>query len=289
MADTDEAVAHSGDPAPQVEVDLSDETQDFRFLNTLSVYFSSPSTSRSKDLLTRFRFSDPSNATLPRRGEKDFEPNPTLHQADTLTASRQAMHNALAHPRLHNPRNKVTGVFAPDGPSPPANTQAKPRGGEIVIPRDACVYVTNPKGQFFKAMGKADSWGRVWLFPEEALYLLERGSLDIRWPGEEIPMSLQAGYACFLGRGGLSSERYQVFTGLKRLGYSLLRAPGWDDTSEHESAGCTEVKWSGFGMGVFGKLWEWLYTSNTTATGPVIGLGIHRSFSKLSFLLSRTR
>lgn len=38
MADTDEAAIHSSDPAPQVEVDLSDETQDFRFLNNLSMY-----------------------------------------------------------------------------------------------------------------------------------------------------------------------------------------------------------------------------------------------------------
>lgn len=201
------------------------------------------------------------------------------------------MHSALAHPRLHNPRNKVTGIFAPDGFSSLANAQGKPRGGEIAMPRDVCVYVTNPKGQFFKSMGKADSWGRLWLLPEEALYLLERGSLDIRWPGEEIPMSLQAGYACFLGRGGLSMERFQVFTGLRRLGYSVLRAPGWDDESEHELGECADVREeAGLGMGVFGKLWEWLYTSKTTATGPVIGLGIHRSYSTSSSLyLSRTR
>lgn len=40
MADLDEDVIHhppSGDSAPQVEIDLSDEMQDFRFLNSLSL------------------------------------------------------------------------------------------------------------------------------------------------------------------------------------------------------------------------------------------------------------
>ena len=41
MADTDEAAIHlpnsSHDSAPQIETDLSDETQDFRFLNNLAL------------------------------------------------------------------------------------------------------------------------------------------------------------------------------------------------------------------------------------------------------------
>jgi tRNA-splicing endonuclease subunit Sen54 len=41
MADADEDAMHlspSHDPGAQVEHDLSDETQDFRFLSTLSLY-----------------------------------------------------------------------------------------------------------------------------------------------------------------------------------------------------------------------------------------------------------
>jgi tRNA-splicing endonuclease subunit Sen54 len=41
MADLDEDVIHhppSGDSAPQAEIDLSDEMQDFRFLNSLSLF-----------------------------------------------------------------------------------------------------------------------------------------------------------------------------------------------------------------------------------------------------------
>lgn len=41
MADLDEDAIHhppSSDSAPQAEIDLSDEMQDFRFLNSLSLY-----------------------------------------------------------------------------------------------------------------------------------------------------------------------------------------------------------------------------------------------------------
>jgi tRNA-splicing endonuclease subunit Sen54 len=108
-------------------------------------------------------------------------------------------------------------------------------------------------------MGKGDSRNRIWLLPEEALYLIERGSLDIQWPdwrdmhdqggdeveegseedgGEpfgELPMSLQGAYASLIGKSGLTLERYQVFAWLRRLGYTVIRAPTWDD-------GCTRMK-----------------------------------------------
>ena len=271
---------------------------------------------------------DSSQSTLPRRGEKDFEPNPTLHQADVLAASRQAMHTALSWPRLHHSKNKVVGFYAPDGPVPPAgveiakeqqeqrgqkdteNTQGhKPVKGGMGVPAESCAYVPNPKGQYFKSIGRADRWNRVWLLPEEALYLLERGSLDIRWPVNEeergeteddqgIPMSLQAAYACFMGRAGLTMERFSVYTGLRRLGYTVIRAPGWDDT--YDGSGEEDIDSSGSDLltveiqqqqqqqqSVFGRFLQWLYAfghSNSprlTTTGPVVGLGIHRRYGKL--------
>src|SRR5215471_9763246 len=82
---------------------------------------------------------------------------------------------------------------------------------------DTCVCIPSPKGPHFRTLGQADRWNRLWLLPEEALYLLERGSLEIMWPApspapvsedrseedkrveEGVPMSLQAAYACFIG------------------------------------------------------------------------------------------
>ncbi|KAJ5956343.1 hypothetical protein N7501_010622 [Penicillium viridicatum] len=302
MADADEdAIRAPENASAQPEVDLSDETQDFRFLNHLNF------------------FAD-SSPGIPRRGEKDFEPNPTELQADVLSASRGAMHNALSYPRLHAPKTRVIAIYAPDGYVPPAPTEratpkaggedgkssdstpkpARPLPNSARISPDACVYVTNPKGQFFKTMGQADSSGRVWLLPEEALYLIERGSLDIRWPspsgsvadpGEEdlsVPMSLQAAYACFMGRGGLTLERYSVYTGLRRLGYALVRAPGWCDDIEKpdaeasDASDITSPKLHGPGLaGMLGSLFNWIHdprSTASTATGPIIGTGIHRHY-----------
>lgn len=230
------------------------------------------------------------------------------------------MHNALSHPRLHHPKHRVVAYYAPDGPAPPATNVSEEKDKEtatnddeeqnpkketsadagtgIGVSADSCVYVPNPKGQYFKSMGRADRWNRVWLLPEEALYLIERGSLDIRWPvsvtgptaeeGEEdlgIPMSLQAAYACFTGRGGLSVERFSVYTGLRRLGYTVIRAPGWDDESDEVQ---NEESAPQQGLGIFGRFLHWLHNWNSstgiTTTGPVVGLGLHRSYSKHSIL-----
>ena len=244
--------------------------------------------------------SDTSSASLPRRGEKDFEPNPTEFQADVLSASRGAMHNALAHPRIHHPKTQVIGIYAPDGPTPPPQVKVDEKG--LGVSSDYCVCVPIPKGQYFKTIGQADRWNRVWLLPEEAMYLMERGSLDIKWPRELsgidaddvneplIPMSLQAAYACLLGRGGLTLERYTVFTGLRRLGYAVVRASGWDDNANAEDSkneinknAYTEPQQRGPGLaGIIGRCFAWLddpFGTCSTAAGPIVGCGIHRNYS----------
>ncbi|KAL4863978.1 hypothetical protein BDV12DRAFT_189259 [Aspergillus spectabilis] len=292
MADLDEAAINTpSNGGGHADIDLSDETQDFRMLNNISF------------------LTDTTDTSLPRRGEKDFEPNPTLYQADILSASRQAMHNALAYPRLHNPKNRVIGVYAPNGPAPPAPSNSldtiaedsateKPAPVSVGVNPECCVYVTNPKGVFFKTIGQGDRWGRVWLLPEEALYLLERGSVDIKWPccavgaGDEdniedsgIPMSLQAAYACFIGHGGLTMERFSVFTGLRRLGYAVIRAPAWTRKNNEVAASTEPVvrglpQRQGPGLaGIFTRFMTWLRdTTPTTTMGPVAGLGFHHSY-----------
>lgn len=303
MADADEeAIRATTTEAPQIETDLSDETQDFRLLNHLNLY--PPAAAIALRLLTNLcsSLSDTSSASLPRRGEKDFEPNPTEFQADVLSASRGAMHNALAHPRIHHPKTQVIGIYAPDGPTPPPQVTVDEKG--LGVSSDYCVCVPIPKGQYFKTIGQADRWNRVWLLPEEAMYLMERGSLDIKWPRELsgidaddvneplIPMSLQAAYACLLGRSGLTLERYTVFTGLRRLGYAVVRASGWDDNASAENSkneinknAYTEPQQRGAGLaGIIGRCFAWLddpFGTSSTAAGPIVGCGIHRNYSML--------
>ncbi|KAH0406800.1 hypothetical protein KCU90_g11734, partial [Aureobasidium melanogenum] len=152
MADADEDVIPRG---PDVgDIDLSDETQDFR-------------------LLLNFSGDD---TKIPKRGEKDFEPHHTNKQSDALTASRDAMHNALSFQRVHQPKKHVLAYYHPE---------------------TNMAYTEDPKGPLFKNMGKVfpgkeDPLGprtagenRIWLLPEEAIYLLERGTIDVRWPVDD--------------------------------------------------------------------------------------------------------
>ena len=144
------------------------------------------------------------------------------------------MHTALSYERIQQPKNHTQATYHPE---------------------TNMAYVYNPKGPHFAKMGqvlsaKEDPFGddgrrghRMWLLPEEVLYLLERGTVDVRWPvtaddesegrREGLPMSLQGAYAMFIGNeqdreGALTFERYSVYAGLKRSGYTVLRAPSWD-------------------------------------------------------------
>ena len=87
------------------------------------------------------------------------------------------MSQALSTARVHNHRSHVVGYW------------------------DSSVTkccVVQPRGPHFKSLGKADRQGRVWLLPEEMLYLIERGNLDVRWgmpPQRSLRMQTRAGGA----------------------------------------------------------------------------------------------
>ncbi|KAI9836455.1 MAG: hypothetical protein M1819_001487 [Sarea resinae] len=270
------------------ETDLSDETQDFRFLANFS--------------------QTPDQAKIPKRGEKDFEPHGTTHQLDVLAASRAAMHAALSTTRVHTPKGHIIGYWHQES---------------------NMTSIAGPKGPLFKSMGKADRTGRVWLLPEETLYLVERGNLDVRWPrlreetdgssleggegeGEtdaddegdwDLPMSLQAAYAAILGReaekgGALTLERYEVYAGLKRAGYAVLRAPSWDggDVGGADAGSVdgkeVEVRQRFGAGGLVGWLAEMLMgivgskKRDPLPLGPLVTPGLYRSYDDIYRLLS---
>jgi len=126
------------------------------------------------------------------------------------------MHTALSFQRVHQPKKHILAYYHPE---------------------TNMAYSEDPKGPLFKSMGKVfpgkeDPLGprtagtnRLWLLPEEVLYLLERGTIDVRWPADEddedglgLPMSLQGAYAAFIGMqsnagGALTFERYSVYAG----------------------------------------------------------------------------
>lgn len=112
--------------------------------------------------------------------------------------------------------------------------------------------VRRARGVHFRGIGKMDGRGRMGLVVEEALYMVERGVLDCRWEGQEeevegeeeereeqggLPMSLQGAYATMLGVDGLTMERFQVYSQLKRSGFIVVRAPEWHSKADPESTG----------------------------------------------------
>ncbi|KAL9098226.1 MAG: hypothetical protein Q9163_006076 [Psora crenata] len=245
MADVDEDTLSRTHIDPESN-DISDETQDFRFLSSLAQTGDHP--------------------TLPKRGEKDFERHGTRAQEDVLSVSRQAMHDALSYPRLHKP-NGLTGLFNPDD--------------------ESCV-VEEPKGPNTQNIGKNDSHGRLHLLPEEALYLVERGSLNLQWRDEElsgIPLSLQAAYAHLIGSKGLTLERYTVYAGLKRSGYLVQRAPTWY-TEDHDKINMPpHPPRPSSPSSTFERLYKFLFYHTPPADppplGPLVQPGLYSSYAPI--------
>ncbi|KAF2456778.1 tRNA-splicing endonuclease subunit sen54 N-term-domain-containing protein [Lineolata rhizophorae] len=303
MADADEdAIIPAANAS---DINLDDETQDFRFLSSLTSSL------------------DPTQATLPRRGEKDFEPHLTQVQSNALSASRSAMHAAISAPRVHSHKTYVRATFDAE------------TGG---------AWVEKIRGPHFRTVGRTRS-GKVWLLPEEALFLLDRGSLDIRWPqdnsgdnpthasggkseslsdlsasddetvplgeykiGDEessisdpqdngtIPMSLQAAYAVFTQPervppgSALTLEKYTVYASLKRAGYIVLRAPCWEAPGgpkfETPLGGCSAPQPSQ-SASLFSSTWQLLLATverstrpagEALAAGPLVAPGLYRSY-----------
>ncbi|KAF2766296.1 hypothetical protein EJ03DRAFT_278471 [Teratosphaeria nubilosa] len=271
MADADEDVAAHGGPSAD-GIDLSDETQDFRFLQSLA----------SED------------AKIPKRGEKDFEPHSTALQSNALAASRQAMHNALAFQRVHPPNRTTLATYHPE--SNMAYTY-KPHGpmftkmGQIFSAKDDPIGNDERRGQ------------RMWLLPEEVIFLTERGTIDVRWPprdgqneSEGLPMSLQGAYAVCMGDeeahgGKLTFVRYSVFSGLKRAGYVVQRAPSWNSSGPTPAPECSPLStqdlrtWrTGLGLA---KLWKKLFdqqdhrSNDHQSQGPVVRPGVYRCYADI--------
>lgn len=155
-----------------------------------------------------------------RRGTKDFEPNGTDLQSDTLARSRQILHEALGGERMHTSKLHSQAVW---------------------IAGRQLAKVTVAKGQLFKGMGKADSSGSLWLLPEELLYMVERGSVECWWESG-LQMSLQAAYAMCLPALG-NAQAYLVYSYLRRVGFILLRAQTTERRALETAAGCSLLRY----------------------------------------------
>ncbi|SPQ27531.1 62efad3c-75fb-4ab4-9ec7-751831a9126a [Thermothielavioides terrestris] len=248
----------------------------------------------------RFRKAAGVSAQTIRKGEKDFEEHGTRAQADALERSRAAMHDVLSYTRVHGGQKGAVArgwVFADwwEGFREEVEEEEEEApGGRMGI------GVPGAKDR--------PARGKDWLLPEEALYLVERGSLDLWWPLkrlEEIfplegtatakgegeaaddadeyelgfPLSLQAAYALLIGndgeRGKISLQKFQVYSNLKRCGYNVLRAPPVRRQPAAPPSAPTTA-----------TLWQW-FTSLLTRSphhppyGPLVQPGLYRSYASI--------
>eukprot|EP00066_Takifugu_rubripes_P013349 XP_011602615.1 PREDICTED: tRNA-splicing endonuclease subunit Sen54 isoform X1 [Takifugu rubripes] len=136
---------------------------------------------------------------IPIRGQKDFFPNDSEHQKQRLEQSLKEHWSLLAEERVERLRNLAKANW---------------------IPSEQIVELQTPAGKFWQTMGFS-SEGKQRLLPEEALYLMECGNLQVFY--QDLPFSIQDGYESFLSPSTVSLQQYQVFAHLKRLGYVVHR------------------------------------------------------------------
>ncbi|CAH6776420.1 Tsen54 [Phodopus roborovskii] len=138
---------------------------------------------------------------LPQRshGPKDFLPDGSEAQAERLRLCRQELWQLLAEERVERLGSLVAAEWRPE---------------------EGFVELKSPAGKFWQTMGYSEQ-GRQRLHPEEALYLLECGSIQLFY--QDLPLSIQEAYQLLLTEDTLDFLQYQVFSHLKRLGYVVRR------------------------------------------------------------------
>lgn len=188
---------------------------------------------------------------IPKRGEKDFEPTGFEAQARALEKSRKAMFDVIRCERMVGSKNVSIATWEP---SLERAVVELARGSlfssmgltrKVPVLRDGLDedlerhYHPNrsdwtregvwKEGKFYERMRS-----RLELLPEEALFLIERGSLECRvrvtgpgtgkgrvgertdydvdqeGEGDWVPMSVEQAFATMLFKDNLTRERYQV-------------------------------------------------------------------------------
>ncbi|XP_031985067.1 tRNA-splicing endonuclease subunit Sen54 isoform X5 [Corvus moneduloides] len=143
----------------------------------------------------------PEGRQAPRRprGQKDFVPDGSARQAERLRRCCEEQWRLLSEERPERPGNLVKAEWKPE---------------------QGIVELKSPAGKFWHTMGFSER-GKQCLLPEEALYLLECGSVQLFY--RDLPLSVQEAYETLLCQEAMSLSHYQVFSHLKQLGYIVLR------------------------------------------------------------------
>jgi tRNA-splicing endonuclease subunit Sen54 len=305
-----------------IDVAEDDSAPDFRFLLSPSIATATSSSA--------------SHQKLPTRGAKDFDLHGTRLQQSVLEASRQAMHDVLREERVHargtveravwdeekkgvwclgDGLGKLTmgvGVVrvrreaVDDDDNDDDEDDGEKKVGDGGIGGDEIEKTKDDEKRLNqKKKKKRKGLSSLFLLPEEALWLLDRGSLDLRWPagpGEDefggSPMSLQAAHAMLIGKegdGGLTLEKFTVYQYLKRAGYVVMRAEtNWQNVPEASDLELSEQKtgniiWSFWRSLTWGGSREESEESKQQRqrAGPLVKPGLYRDYGKSQILGGR--
>ncbi|XP_077980248.1 uncharacterized protein LOC144435534 [Glandiceps talaboti] len=150
------------------------------------------------------------NTTLPVRGEKDFAPDNSPWQQYRLQEVYTSQKELLLEERGARLGSVAQATWHPD------------RGqAEITVER----------GKFWLTMGHHRN-GKKWLYPEEALFLIDMGALELYY--SSVALSVQEAYSMVIPKD-IPLDYYQVYSHLLRLGYIVKRHQGSQFT-KHERA-----------------------------------------------------
>ncbi|XP_027968671.1 tRNA-splicing endonuclease subunit Sen54 isoform X1 [Eumetopias jubatus] len=124
---------------------------------------------------------------LPQRshGPKDFLPDGSAAQAERLRVCREELWQLLAEERVERLGSLVAAEWRPEA---------------------GFVELKSPAGKFWQTMGFSEQ-GRQRLHPEEALYLLECGSIQLFH--QDLPLSIQEAYQLLLTEDTMTFLQYQ--------------------------------------------------------------------------------
>ncbi|KAJ1527266.1 hypothetical protein ONE63_008789 [Megalurothrips usitatus] len=138
--------------------------------------------------------------SLPKDGPKDFAPSNSWMEKKQIQSALDERKELLEEERVEKWGFLATAVW---------NDNKK------------VAEVTRRTGKHFQTLG-FEKDGALYLYPEEALYLLETNSLELSFGG--VPVSIQQGYSLLLGpNSGCKLIEYRAYSHLLRQGYRLLR------------------------------------------------------------------
>ncbi|ESO83967.1 hypothetical protein LOTGIDRAFT_229530 [Lottia gigantea] len=131
-------------------------------------------------------------------GHKDFDKDGSWMQTKRLSVFYDTHNDLLAEERTEKYGNLVRGKW---------NPQLK------------LVEFEKEMGKFWSNMGFVDKH-RKWLYPEEALFLMEANLMEVSF--NELPLSIQEAYNEFIS-DSFKLEEYQIYCHLRRHGYLVRR------------------------------------------------------------------